>query len=134
MTATPVPDAELPLSFPVPGPLLEHADVVVAGGCESMSNVEHYTTALRGGVKAGNVEVGVVTRRGVSGQGDYALGAARKLLAFYNDYFGQPYPMPKMDHIAGPGSSQFFGAMENWGAIFYFESELLFDPARATTV
>lgn len=30
MTATPVPDAELPLSFPVPGPLLEHADVVVA--------------------------------------------------------------------------------------------------------
>ncbi|MEC9066001.1 MAG: acetyl-CoA C-acetyltransferase [Pseudomonadota bacterium] len=34
-----------------------HADVVVAGGCESMSNVEHYTTALRGGVKAGNVEL-----------------------------------------------------------------------------
>ena len=34
-----------------------HADVVVAGGCESMSNVEHYTTALRGGVTAGNVEL-----------------------------------------------------------------------------
>ncbi|RIV75804.1 acetyl-CoA C-acetyltransferase [Pelagerythrobacter aerophilus] len=34
-----------------------HADVVVAGGCESMSNVEHYTTALRGGVKAGNLEL-----------------------------------------------------------------------------
>ncbi|MGN6497550.1 MAG: acetyl-CoA C-acetyltransferase [Tsuneonella sp.] len=34
-----------------------YADVVVAGGCESMSNVEHYTTALRGGVKAGNVEL-----------------------------------------------------------------------------
>ncbi len=34
-----------------------HADVVVAGGCESMSNVEHYTTSLRGGVKAGNVEL-----------------------------------------------------------------------------
>jgi acetyl-CoA C-acetyltransferase len=34
-----------------------HADVVVAGGCESMSNVEHYTTALRGGVRAGNVEL-----------------------------------------------------------------------------
>ena len=34
-----------------------HADVVVAGGCESMSNVEHYTTALRGGVKAGHVEL-----------------------------------------------------------------------------
>jgi acetyl-CoA C-acetyltransferase len=31
------------------------ADVVIAGGVESMSNVEHYTTALRRGVKAGNM-------------------------------------------------------------------------------
>lgn len=31
------------------------ADVVVAGGCESMSNVEHYTTSLRGGVRMGDM-------------------------------------------------------------------------------
>lgn len=31
------------------------ADVVIAGGVESMSNVEHYTTQLRGGVRAGNM-------------------------------------------------------------------------------
>lgn len=31
------------------------SDVVVAGGVESMSNVEHYTTDIRQGVKAGNV-------------------------------------------------------------------------------
>jgi len=31
------------------------ADVVVAGGCESMSNVEHYTTQLRGGVRMGDM-------------------------------------------------------------------------------
>ena len=31
------------------------SDVVVAGGCESMSNVEHYTTDLRNGVRSGNV-------------------------------------------------------------------------------
>ncbi|MXP43876.1 acetyl-CoA C-acetyltransferase [Allopontixanthobacter sediminis] len=31
------------------------SDVVVAGGCESMSNVEHYTTDVRGGVRAGNL-------------------------------------------------------------------------------
>jgi acetyl-CoA C-acetyltransferase len=30
-------------------------DVVVAGGVESMSNVEHYTTELRKGVRAGNM-------------------------------------------------------------------------------
>ena len=83
-------------------------------------------------VQAGNVEIGVITRRGVSAQGDYALAQAKRLLAYYNDYFGTPYPLPKMDMIAGPGSSQFFGAMENWGAIFYFENELLFDPKRTT--
>lgn len=31
------------------------ADVVVAGGCESMSNVEHYTTDLRQGVRMGEM-------------------------------------------------------------------------------
>jgi acetyl-CoA C-acetyltransferase len=31
------------------------SDVVVAGGCESMSNVEHYTTDIRKGVRAGNL-------------------------------------------------------------------------------
>ena len=83
-------------------------------------------------VMAGKTEIGVITRRGVVDQGDYALASAKRLLAYYNDYFGQPYPLPKLDMIAGPGSSQFFGAMENWGAIFYFEPELLFDAKRAT--
>ena len=31
------------------------SDVVVAGGCESMSNVEHYSTDIRTGVRAGNL-------------------------------------------------------------------------------
>ncbi len=31
------------------------SDVVVGGGCESMSNVEHYTTDVRKGVRAGNL-------------------------------------------------------------------------------
>jgi acetyl-CoA C-acetyltransferase len=31
------------------------SDVVVAGGVESMSNVEHYSTDIRGGVRAGNL-------------------------------------------------------------------------------
>ncbi len=92
-----------------------------------MGDVERKT------VSAGDTEIGVITRRGVVDQGDYALQSAQRLLTYYNDYFGQPYPLPKLDMIAGPGSSQFFGAMENWGAIFYFEPTLLFDPARSTT-
>jgi acetyl-CoA C-acetyltransferase len=33
------------------------ADVVLAGGVESMSNVEYYTTAMRGGARAGSVKL-----------------------------------------------------------------------------
>jgi aminopeptidase N len=91
-----------------------------------IGNVERKT------VMAGNVEIGVITRKGVVDQGDYALASAKRILTHYNDYFGTPYPLPKMDMIAGPGSSQFFGAMENWGAIFYFERVLLQDPKLAT--
>jgi aminopeptidase N len=82
--------------------------------------------------KVGDVEVGVVTRRGASEQGRYALQAAAELLPYYNDYFGTPYPLPKLDMIAGPGTSQFFGAMENWGAILYFERRVLIDPSVST--
>ena len=91
-----------------------------------MGNVDRKT------VMAGNVEIGVITRKGVVDQGDYALASAKRVLAHYNDYFGTPYPLPKLDMIAGPGSSQFFGAMENWGAIFYFERVLLQDPKLQT--
>jgi len=75
---------------------------------------------------ADGVTVGVVTTRGKAEQGRFALENATKLLTFYNDYFGQKYPLPKLDLIAVPGG--FGGAMENWGGITFFESRLLFDP------
>jgi aminopeptidase N len=77
-------------------------------------------------------DVGVVVKRGDAASGQYALDTAASLLRYYNDYFGVPYPLPKLDLIAAPGSSTFFSAMENWGAIFYFERVLLFDPRIST--
>ena len=74
------------------------------------------------------VDVGVVTRKGASESGRFALEAAAEVLPWFNAYFDTPYPLPKLDMIAVPGSSQFFGAMENWGAIMYFEPYLLVDP------
>jgi aminopeptidase N len=91
-----------------------------------MGDVERKTKMV------GKVEVGIITRRGVVDQGDYALNSAVRIIDYYNDYFGTPYPLPKLDMIAGPGSSQFFGAMENWGAILYFERRVLIDPKLAT--
>jgi len=78
---------------------------------------------------ADGVTVGVVATRGKAEQGRFALENAVKLLGFYNDYFGQKYPLPKLDLIAVPGG--FGGAMENWGGITFFESRLLFDPASS---
>ena len=78
------------------------------------------------------VDVGVVVKRGDTTSTGFALDAAAHILPYYNSYFGTPYPLPKLDLIAAPGSSQFFGAMENWGAIFYFERDLLID-ARVST-
>ena len=82
--------------------------------------------------QVGGVDVGVVVKRGDTENAKFALEAAAEILPYYNDYFGKPYPLPKLDLIAGPGSSQFFGAMENWGAIFYFEHDLLIDPRVST--
>ena len=82
---------------------------------------------------ADGTEVGVVTQAGKLAQAQIALDASKALLREYNDYFGVPYPLPKLDNVASPGGSAFFGAMENWGAIFSFESVVLVDPDVSTT-
>jgi aminopeptidase N len=86
----------------------------------------------RAAARVEGTEVGVVTRRGAIDQARFALDSSKDILREYNDYFGVRYPLPKLDNIAGAGRSQFFGAMENWGAIFTFEYDLLFDPAIST--
>ena len=84
----------------------------------------------RATLKADNgTEIGVIAQAGKVEQARYALEASRDVLREYNDYFGVPFPLPKLDNIAAPGRSQFFSAMENWGAIFTFEYSLLLDPA-----
>jgi aminopeptidase N len=75
------------------------------------------------------VEVGIVAPAGTGEQGRYALDSLAELLPYYDDYFGEKFPLPKLDNVAGPGQSQFFSAMENWGAIFTFNRALLNDPA-----
>ncbi|PNS09693.1 M1 family metallopeptidase [Solilutibacter silvestris] len=81
---------------------------------------------------AGGTEIGVIAQKGMVSQADFALESGAKIINEYNDYFGVKYPLPKLDNIAAPGQSQFFSAMENWGAIFTFEYALLLDPKVST--
>ncbi|MEI9990311.1 MAG: M1 family metallopeptidase [Rhizomicrobium sp.] len=78
------------------------------------------------------VDVGVIYKRGDAAKTAFALDAATHILSYYEDYFGTKFPLPKLDLVAAPGQSQFFGAMENWGAIFYFERAVLIDPKIST--
>jgi aminopeptidase N len=75
---------------------------------------------------SGATQVGLVTVRGQERSAAVALANAKQILADYNDYFGVPFPLPKLDSIAVPGG--FTGAMENWGAITYNDQALLVTP------
>ena len=79
---------------------------------------------------ANNTRVGVWTTRGKEEQGRFALETSARMLSFFNDYFGIPYPLEKLDHIAIPDFAA--GAMENWGAITYRETALLVDQANSS--
>ncbi len=72
-------------------------------------------------------QFGVWAIRGQEGNGRAALANAQVILADYEDYFGYPFPLSKLDSIAVPGG--FSGAMENWGAITYNDQTLLITPS-----
>ncbi len=82
------------------------------------------------GVSQDGTVVRVFTTRGKADQGRFALDVAVRLLPYFNDYFGIAYPLEKLDHLAIPDFAA--GAMENWGAITYRETALLFDPESSS--
>lgn len=73
--------------------------------------------------------VRVYTPPGRSSGGDFSLDCAVRCLELYDDFFGVPYPLPKLDMVAVPEFAM--GAMENWGLVTYREVDLLIDPDTA---
>jgi aminopeptidase N len=67
----------------------------------------------------------VFTGKGKSDQGLFALDVGSKVLSYFEDYYGVPYPLPKQDMVAIPDFAA--GAMENWGLITYREAALMAD-------
>jgi aminopeptidase N len=75
------------------------------------------------------VKLRVFTIPGKAKLGAFALENERKLLTYYRDYFGIPFPLPKLDQIALP--QNFGGSVESWGSIAYDENLLLFDSLNS---
>ncbi|MBT4513862.1 MAG: M1 family metallopeptidase, partial [Chloroflexi bacterium] len=72
----------------------------------------------------------IIYPRGKGHLTEYSLEAGEHALAFFENYYGIPYPGDKLDMVAVPDFA--FGAMENLGAITYREVLLLLDRDRAT--
>ena len=104
--------------FAATPPMSSYLNVFVAGELDFIES------------RVGPTRIRVIATKGKAELGRYALDASAEILKYYNDYFGVPYPLPKLDQIALPGG--FGGAMENWGGITYFESTLLFDPRSSS--
>jgi aminopeptidase N len=104
--------------FAATPPMSSYLNVFVAGELDLIES------------RSGPTQVRVIATKGKAELGRYALDVTAQILQYYNDYFGVPYPLPKLDQIALPGG--FGGAMENWGGITYYESALLFDPKNSS--
>ncbi|XP_030490124.2 aminopeptidase M1 isoform X1 [Cannabis sativa] len=75
------------------------------------------------------VKVRVYCQVGKTNQGKFALHVAVKTLELFKEYFGRPYPLPKLDMVAIPDFA--FGAMENYGLVTYRETALLYDDQHS---
>ncbi len=71
----------------------------------------------------GRIRFRVFAPPGQGPAGRFALESAARILRAYEEYYGLPYPLPKLDLVAVAEAS--FGAMENWGAISFREDRLL---------
>lgn len=81
--------------------------------------------------RLGKTMIRIVTTKGKKNLGKLSLQFTKQFLKWYENYFKIPYPLPKLDMIAVPDFAS--GAMENWGAITFRETILLYDPKTSST-
>ena len=99
-------------------PMSTYLVAFVIGPLEATEVVDVGGTALR-----------VVHTAGKAHLTAFALEVGAHALAYYTEYFGQPFPGDKLDLVAIPDFA--FGAMENLGCATFRETRLLTDPAHS---
>jgi len=79
---------------------------------------------------ADNIPIRICATPDKRDMGRLALESAQQILQFYNQYYAIKYPFGKLDVVAVPDFAA--GAMENTGAIFYRETDLLAESKSAS--
>lgn len=80
---------------------------------------------------AGKKNIRLWSRKSTEDQRSYDLEIAKRSLNYFENMFGQEYPIPKMDLIALPAASS--TSMENWGLLTFRESHLLINKEHTST-
>ena len=78
----------------------------------------------------GNTRVSVHCPSNRTQEGVFAVETAVKCVQIFNEFFGLPYCLPKLDLVGLACLS--VGAMENWGLVTFRENSLLVDQATAS--
>src|SRR5207302_662020 len=76
--------------FATTPPMASYLNVFVAGELDSIET------------KAAGTQIRVIATKGKAEWGRYALESTAQILEYFNDYFGVPYPLPKLDQLAIP--------------------------------
>lgn len=113
------PDGKVAVTFADTMAMSTYLVAMVVGPLEATEPVDAAGTPLR-----------VVHVPGKGHLTGLAVDAARASLAWFQDYYGIPYPSDKVDLLALPDFAA--GAMENLGCVTFRENLLLIDPATAT--
>ncbi|HEV2448814.1 MAG TPA: M1 family metallopeptidase, partial [Thermoplasmata archaeon] len=80
--------------------------------------------------RAGPTELRLALPPGREAAAAFALEHASKALPALNEFYGIPYGLPKLHLVSVPAF--WAGAMENWGAVAFRETQLLVDATTST--
>lgn len=131
-----VPESHVAVSNTLPVTVAEHEAGFKAVTFKTTPKMSTYLLAFVSGelesierkTKSG-ILLRVFTTPGKKKQAKFALEFGARALEFYQNYFGIKYPLPGLDLLAIPDFMS--GAMENWGAITFRESQLLVDEDQS---